>query len=126
HPPVVDAQDQAMEEGKRYEFRVSGSDPDTGQTVSVHLKNCPPAKIEAGGMADCLREHLPTGASFGSSSGIFKWMPAPNQAGAMDIESKNESHPGKPIYRDWNGIYLLTFVATDGYLKDEKTIQITV
>ncbi|MBI5193734.1 MAG: tandem-95 repeat protein, partial [Nitrospirae bacterium] len=85
-PPVLNIIGaKSISEGSNLNFTISGSDPDTDPlTYSV-----------AG---------LPSGATFNSSTRVFDWTPAYNQAGSYNI----------------------TFTVSDGSLSDSEVVTISV
>ncbi len=84
-PVLASIGNKSLLEGATVNFTVSASDAD-GDALSYSATS------------------LPTGAGFNSSTGVFSWTPASNQAGQ----------------------YSITFSVSDGNTTDAETIQITV
>ena len=91
HPPVLSVPPaQSVNEGNTAMFTVTASDPDSGQTVTLTVGN------------------LPSGATFDSASGSFRWVPSEAQG------------PGD---------YTISFTATDNgspSLSNTKSMSIHV
>ena len=78
-PPVLASiPDQLADEGKALQFTASGSDPDSGQTLTFALANAP------------------SGATINKDSGLFSWTPQPGQAPTTNTATISVTDNGQP------------------------------
>lgn len=82
--------------------RIGDREAPVGVLLEIQLQATDP---EGAPLSYNIRSDLPTGAKFEKPTGLFTWTPTPDQEG---------------------NIKLLTFEVSDGELKDQETIQVTV
>jgi hypothetical protein len=86
-PPVLDPiGDKAVDEGQLLQFTVTGSDPDTGDTLTYSATN------------------LPTGANFVPLTQVFTWTPDFTQSGTYSNVTFTVTDDGTPVESDSEAI----------------------